>query len=237
MVYPMGGTVDGRRGDHVLLAPPFIATRRGHRRDRRAADGGARGGDGVSGFASIAVAPNGARRGSLAEDNAEAAPRIAEIALLFGRRPATAEETRSFLTPLRCVSLPSAGAPFVGRLNLLPLLRRFGGFVANAATRQQHLEQEADQRADRREQRQAEGDEQRNTGVLAQPSTNRNSAANDVSTPPSVARITAASRTWVRLRERRAASRAAHARDIGGFELFGRDRPDRPRGRGGSQAR
>ena len=27
MVYPMGGTVDGRHGDHVLLAPPFIATR------------------------------------------------------------------------------------------------------------------------------------------------------------------------------------------------------------------
>lgn len=26
MVYPMGGTVDGRSGDHVLLAPPFIAT-------------------------------------------------------------------------------------------------------------------------------------------------------------------------------------------------------------------
>jgi len=26
MVYPMGGTIDGRRGDHVLLAPPFIAT-------------------------------------------------------------------------------------------------------------------------------------------------------------------------------------------------------------------
>ncbi|HUH94751.1 MAG TPA: aspartate aminotransferase family protein [Casimicrobiaceae bacterium] len=26
MVYPMGGTVDGRRGDHVLLAPPFIVT-------------------------------------------------------------------------------------------------------------------------------------------------------------------------------------------------------------------
>ena len=25
MVYPMGGTIDGRRGDHVLLAPPFIA--------------------------------------------------------------------------------------------------------------------------------------------------------------------------------------------------------------------
>ncbi|MBX3588031.1 MAG: aspartate aminotransferase family protein [Ramlibacter sp.] len=25
MVYPMGGTVDGRYGDHVLLAPPFIA--------------------------------------------------------------------------------------------------------------------------------------------------------------------------------------------------------------------
>ena len=24
MVYPMGGTVDGIRGDHVLLAPPFI---------------------------------------------------------------------------------------------------------------------------------------------------------------------------------------------------------------------
>ena len=24
MVYPMGGTVDGNRGDHVLLAPPFI---------------------------------------------------------------------------------------------------------------------------------------------------------------------------------------------------------------------
>jgi hypothetical protein len=27
MVYPMGGTVDGRSGDHVLLAPPFICTR------------------------------------------------------------------------------------------------------------------------------------------------------------------------------------------------------------------
>ncbi|MDE3123608.1 MAG: aminotransferase class III-fold pyridoxal phosphate-dependent enzyme, partial [Paracoccaceae bacterium] len=26
MVYPMGGTLDGIRGDHVLLAPPFIVT-------------------------------------------------------------------------------------------------------------------------------------------------------------------------------------------------------------------
>jgi adenosylmethionine-8-amino-7-oxononanoate aminotransferase len=26
MVYPMGGTIDGQKGDHVLLAPPFIAT-------------------------------------------------------------------------------------------------------------------------------------------------------------------------------------------------------------------
>jgi len=26
MVYPMGGTVDGHAGDHVLIAPPFIAT-------------------------------------------------------------------------------------------------------------------------------------------------------------------------------------------------------------------
>jgi len=26
LVYPMGGTIDGRHGDHVLLAPPFIAT-------------------------------------------------------------------------------------------------------------------------------------------------------------------------------------------------------------------
>ena len=24
MVYPMGGTVDGVEGDHILLAPPFI---------------------------------------------------------------------------------------------------------------------------------------------------------------------------------------------------------------------
>ena len=24
MTYPMPGTIDGRRGDHVLLAPPFI---------------------------------------------------------------------------------------------------------------------------------------------------------------------------------------------------------------------
>ncbi len=28
MVYPMGGTVDGMRGDHVLLAPPFIIDER-----------------------------------------------------------------------------------------------------------------------------------------------------------------------------------------------------------------
>jgi adenosylmethionine-8-amino-7-oxononanoate aminotransferase len=26
LVYPMGGTIDGRIGDHVLLAPPFIVT-------------------------------------------------------------------------------------------------------------------------------------------------------------------------------------------------------------------
>ncbi|MCY1226627.1 Adenosylmethionine-8-amino-7-oxononanoate aminotransferase [compost metagenome] len=26
LVYPMGGTVDGVRGDHVLFAPPFICT-------------------------------------------------------------------------------------------------------------------------------------------------------------------------------------------------------------------
>jgi adenosylmethionine-8-amino-7-oxononanoate aminotransferase len=26
MVYPMGGTIDGKAGDHVLLAPPFIST-------------------------------------------------------------------------------------------------------------------------------------------------------------------------------------------------------------------
>jgi adenosylmethionine-8-amino-7-oxononanoate aminotransferase len=25
-IYPMGGTIDGRRGDHVLVAPPYIAT-------------------------------------------------------------------------------------------------------------------------------------------------------------------------------------------------------------------
>ncbi|MBB5397981.1 adenosylmethionine-8-amino-7-oxononanoate aminotransferase [Paraburkholderia youngii] len=28
MVYPMGGTVDGKSGDHVLIAPPFICTAR-----------------------------------------------------------------------------------------------------------------------------------------------------------------------------------------------------------------
>ncbi|MNR43796.1 hypothetical protein D3C85_1624600 [compost metagenome] len=26
LVYPMGGTVDGVHGDHVLFAPPFICT-------------------------------------------------------------------------------------------------------------------------------------------------------------------------------------------------------------------
>lgn len=26
LVYPMGGTIDGRRGDHILLAPPFIVS-------------------------------------------------------------------------------------------------------------------------------------------------------------------------------------------------------------------
>ena len=25
MCYPMGGTIDGRNGDHVVLAPPFIS--------------------------------------------------------------------------------------------------------------------------------------------------------------------------------------------------------------------
>jgi adenosylmethionine-8-amino-7-oxononanoate aminotransferase len=27
-VYPSGGTIDGRRGDHVLIAPPYISTTR-----------------------------------------------------------------------------------------------------------------------------------------------------------------------------------------------------------------
>ncbi|HUH40420.1 MAG TPA: aminotransferase class III-fold pyridoxal phosphate-dependent enzyme, partial [Castellaniella sp.] len=26
MIYPMGGTIDGVHGDHILLAPPFICT-------------------------------------------------------------------------------------------------------------------------------------------------------------------------------------------------------------------
>ena len=26
MVYPMGGAIDGRLGDHILLAPPFIVS-------------------------------------------------------------------------------------------------------------------------------------------------------------------------------------------------------------------
>ena len=26
LCYPMGGTIDGQRGDHVLLAPPFIVS-------------------------------------------------------------------------------------------------------------------------------------------------------------------------------------------------------------------
>ena len=26
MIYPMSGTIDGRLGDHVLLAPPFIVS-------------------------------------------------------------------------------------------------------------------------------------------------------------------------------------------------------------------
>jgi adenosylmethionine-8-amino-7-oxononanoate aminotransferase len=25
-IYPMGGTIDGRRGDHICIAPPYIAT-------------------------------------------------------------------------------------------------------------------------------------------------------------------------------------------------------------------
>jgi adenosylmethionine-8-amino-7-oxononanoate aminotransferase len=25
-IYPMGGTIDGRRGDHAVIAPPYIAT-------------------------------------------------------------------------------------------------------------------------------------------------------------------------------------------------------------------
>ena len=25
-IYPMGGTIDGRLGDHVIVAPPYIAT-------------------------------------------------------------------------------------------------------------------------------------------------------------------------------------------------------------------
>jgi adenosylmethionine-8-amino-7-oxononanoate aminotransferase len=28
MVYPIGGTVEGKAGDHILLAPPFIVTER-----------------------------------------------------------------------------------------------------------------------------------------------------------------------------------------------------------------
>ena len=24
MCYPMGGTIDGKRGDHIVIAPPYI---------------------------------------------------------------------------------------------------------------------------------------------------------------------------------------------------------------------
>jgi adenosylmethionine-8-amino-7-oxononanoate aminotransferase len=27
IIYPMGGTLDGRHGDHVLIAPPFVITK------------------------------------------------------------------------------------------------------------------------------------------------------------------------------------------------------------------
>jgi adenosylmethionine-8-amino-7-oxononanoate aminotransferase len=27
LVYPMGGTIDGQQGDHILIAPPFIVSR------------------------------------------------------------------------------------------------------------------------------------------------------------------------------------------------------------------
>ena len=37
MVYPMGGTIDGRSGDHVLIAPPFIVESGANRRYRRSA--------------------------------------------------------------------------------------------------------------------------------------------------------------------------------------------------------
>ena len=37
MCYPMGGTIDGRRGDHIVIAPPYIIERAPHRRDRRQA--------------------------------------------------------------------------------------------------------------------------------------------------------------------------------------------------------
>ena len=33
----MGGTIDGRHGDHVIVAPPYIATAVRHRHDRRSA--------------------------------------------------------------------------------------------------------------------------------------------------------------------------------------------------------
>ncbi len=75
MVYPMGGTIDGRLGDHVLLAPPFISTPAADRRDRRPprrsgrrrarrGRAGARRPMSVAGDApvAIAVAPNGARK-------------------------------------------------------------------------------------------------------------------------------------------------------------------------------
>ena len=28
MCYPMGGTIDGKRGDHVIIAPPYIIEER-----------------------------------------------------------------------------------------------------------------------------------------------------------------------------------------------------------------
>ena len=54
MVYPMGGTIDGVRGDHVLLAPPFIVDERHIDTHRRAARRGGRCGD--------RVAPDASRR-------------------------------------------------------------------------------------------------------------------------------------------------------------------------------
>ena len=118
MVYPMGGTVDGVNGDHVLLAPPFIVE--APTRSTRS---------------SSALAPRSMRGSAMSDSPLTAAPPPLKERSACGK--AAPSQYPAAQPPIWRLSGPSKGFHSVARCFRWPALLFFPAIVAAAAFAQQ----------------------------------------------------------------------------------------------------